>query len=95
MVALPASPPEPAIIPAAAGAALTGERWTISPAGLSSFRSGLAAPLAMAEIELADGSTAMGVHCIEPTAPDARDITEFGDWRAYLRYLTATRPMSG
>jgi allophanate hydrolase len=94
MVALPTDPPKPGILPVADGAPLLGERWTISPAGLDSFLAGLAGPQSLGEIELEDGSTAVGVHCTPLAAANARDITEFGDWRAYLRYLTATRPMS-
>lgn len=95
MVALPTSPPKPGILPVAEGAPLAGERWTISPAGLGLFLAGLAGPMTLGEIELEDGSTAVGVYCTTHAATSARDITEFGDWRAYLRYLTATRPMSG
>ncbi|TNC22631.1 allophanate hydrolase-related protein [Amycolatopsis alkalitolerans] len=95
MVALPTSPPEPGILPAAEGAPLTGERWTISPAGFDGFRVGVPGPMTLGEIELEDGTTAAGFPCAPPGAAGARDITEFGDWRAYLRHLTATRPMSG
>ncbi|WP_236791699.1 hypothetical protein [Amycolatopsis sp. GM8] len=93
LYALPSSPPKPGVRPVTHGAPLAGERWTISPAGLGSLRAGLPG-LTLAEIELADGSTAAGFHCTARAAAKARDITEFGDWRAYLRYLTATRPMS-
>jgi hypothetical protein len=93
MVALPTNPPEPGILAAVEGTALTGERWTISPAGLEAFLDGLPGPVTAGEIELEDGSTAAGLHCSPPEG--ARDISEFGDWRAYLRHLTATRPMSG
>ncbi|GAB2958415.1 hypothetical protein LWP59_11150 [Amycolatopsis acidiphila] len=94
MVALPTSPPQPGILPVAGGAPLAGERWTISPAGLGSFLDGLPQPMRPGEIELADGSTAMSFHCGVPAGAHARDITRFDDWRAYLRHLTATRPMS-
>ncbi|MBB2935456.1 hypothetical protein FHX82_002510 [Amycolatopsis bartoniae] len=89
MVALPGN--QPGILPAAQGSVLTGERWTISPAGLEKFLAGQPP----AEIELEDGDTAIGLHCTTEAAGSCRDITEFGDWRAYLRYLTAIRPMSG
>jgi len=91
MVALPTSPPRPGI--AAGNAALTGERWTISPAGLGLFLAGLAEPMALGEIELDDGSTAVGFQCDAAAATEAKDITSFGGWRAYLRHLTATRPL--
>lgn len=94
MVALPASPPRPGIVCAGEGAALVGERWTISPAGLGHFIVGLPEAIAPGEIELADGSTAVGFPCDTAVAATAKDITEFGDWRAYLRHLTANRPMT-
>jgi allophanate hydrolase len=93
MVALPARMPQPGVVRAKAGAALTGERWTISPGGLGRFLAGLPEPLVLGEIELAGGATAVGVQCTAETAATAKDITEFGDWRAYLRHLTATRPL--
>lgn len=81
--------PEPGIVATAGGAALTGERWTISPDGCTTFLDGRTP----SEIELADGTTAIATLCTP--ARNARDITEFGEWRAYLRHLTATRPMCG
>ncbi|HET6501839.1 MAG TPA: allophanate hydrolase [Amycolatopsis sp.] len=92
MVALPGTP-QPGVVRAKPGAALTGERWTISPGGLGRFLAGLPEPLVLGEIELEDGGTAIGVQCTAETAATAKDITEFGDWRAYLRHLTATRPL--
>lgn len=86
---------QPGILSVAEGAPLVGERWTISPAGLGRFLAGLSGPLSLGEIELDDGSTAIGFHCEQQAAAGAVDITEFRDWRAYLRYVTATRPMTG
>jgi allophanate hydrolase len=91
MVALPTTPPKPGILRSAEGASLIGERWTISPAGLGHFLAGLPAPMSLGEIELDDGSSAVGFHCDPTAAAAALDITEFGSWRAYLRHLTATR----
>ncbi|GLY69378.1 allophanate hydrolase-related protein [Amycolatopsis taiwanensis] len=93
MVALPTVPPTPGIVRACPGAALAGERWTISPAGLERFLAGLPEAMAPYEIELEGGGTALGFQCDAGQAAGAKDITKFGDWRAYLRHLTATRPM--
>lgn len=93
MVALPTVPPTPGIVRASPGAVLAGERWTISPAGLDRFLAGLPEGMTKAEIELEDGSTALGFRCDADHVAEAKDITKFGDWRAYLRHLTATRPM--
>lgn len=93
MVVLPDC--RPGVLPATDGAALTGERWTLSPAALGWFLAGLERPFTLGELELEDGDTAVGCHCAAAAAEEGRDITAFGDWRAYLRHLTATRPMSG
>ncbi|KAA9153784.1 hypothetical protein FPZ12_033600 [Amycolatopsis acidicola] len=93
MVALPDK--QPGVLPVAEGAPLVGERWKLSPAGLGRFLTGLSGPMSVGEIELADGSKVLGLRCDQHAAASARDITEFGDWRAYLRYVTATRPMTG
>ena len=101
MVALPDR--QPGILPAADatdatdatdGAALLGERWLISPGGLGRFLAGLPAPMTLGAIDLEDGATAVGLCCQTP-GPGAVDITEFGEWRAYLRHLTANRPGLG
>ncbi|HKS49558.1 MAG TPA: allophanate hydrolase [Amycolatopsis sp.] len=94
MVALPVTPPEAGIVRTCPGAALSGERWTISPAGLGRFLAALGEPMGLGEIELEDGSTAIGFRCDTTLAAAGKDITEFGCWRAYLRHLTATRPMT-
>ncbi|NKQ58717.1 allophanate hydrolase [Amycolatopsis sp. K13G38] len=93
MVALPGSAPQPGIVRVPDGASLTGERWTLSPGALGRFLAQPRAPLTAGEIELDDGTTAIGFHCDPQAASSGPDITAFGDWRAYLRYLTATRPM--
>lgn len=91
MVALPTVPPTPGIVRARPGAALAGERWTISPAGLERFLAGLPEGTVPGEIKLEGGSVARGFHCDADQAVAAKDITKFGDWRAYLRHLTAIR----
>lgn len=93
MVALPTVPPTPGIVRARPGAALAGERWTISPAGLERFLTGLPEGTVPCEIELEGGGTTLGFHCDAEHAAAAKDITKFGDWRAYLRHLTAMRPL--
>jgi allophanate hydrolase len=76
------------------GAALEGERWTISPGGLGLFLTELAAPLTLGPITLAGGGSALGVLCDPVAASDAPDITKFGGWRAYLRHLSIFRSRS-
>lgn len=91
MVVLPGDPPFAGIVPASRGAALAGERWTLSPAALGRFLTGLPEPLTLGGLELEDGGSAIGLQCAAPVAQRMKDITEFGCWRAYLRYRSATR----
>jgi len=93
MVALPGATPRPGVVRVPEGASLTGERWTLSPGALGRFLADLPEPLTAGEIELDDGTTALGLRCDPQAASSAPDITAFGDWRAYLRHRTATRPM--
>jgi len=85
MVVLPGEPPKPGVLRTAAdGAALRGERWTLSPSALGRFLAGLPAPMTLGAIELADGTTAVGFQCDPVAAAGAPDITGHGGWLAYL-----------
>ncbi|MGW4589594.1 allophanate hydrolase-related protein [Amycolatopsis thermoflava] len=70
------------------GAALLGERWLLAPGSLARFRAALPPPMTLGPVELDDGETATALLNHPASGPD---ITEFGDWRAYLRHRTATR----
>ena len=88
MVALPTEPPKPGILRAASGgAALAGERWTLSPAGLGRFVAALPAPMSLGMISLADGGSALGFQCDPVAAASGWEITEHGSWTAYLATL--------
>ncbi|MDT7746676.1 MAG: allophanate hydrolase [Pseudonocardiales bacterium] len=91
MFALPTEPPKPGVLRVAAGgAALPGERWTLSPAALGRFLAGLPAPMSLGVIELDDGGTVLGFHCNSVAAEAGVDITHHGGWPAYL----ASAPLS-
>ena len=88
MVALPTEPPKPGILRAASGgAALAGERWTLSPAALGRFLAALPAPMSLGVISLADGGAALGFQCDPVAAASGQEITEHGSWTAYLATL--------
>lgn len=71
----------PAVVRSTDGAELPGELWRMSPLALSSLLQSIAAPLALGEIELADGSSTIGFTAsVDLTQPD---ITECGGWRAF------------
>lgn len=74
------------------GAAIEVEVWSLPLSQLGSFMAGIPAPLGIGTVELADGSWEKGFICEPYALASARDITEFGGWRAYL--ATATRETS-
>ncbi|WP_144754393.1 allophanate hydrolase [Curtobacterium pusillum] len=83
MARLATTPPKPGVWRSDAdGASIVGERWAFPRAGFADFVSGLAAPMAIGVVELADGSSVLGFLC-EPRALDgAEDVTGHGDWLA-------------
>ncbi|MEU6644838.1 amidase [Saccharomonospora sp. NPDC046836] len=94
MVALPGTPLRAGVLRAGAGGgALLAERWVVSPAGLGRFLAELPAPLSLGSIELAGGVNATGVLCDAVAAAEGTDVTSFGCWRAYLRYLSTRGPI--
>jgi len=86
LYALPTTPPKPGMlrIEAGKGAAMEVELWALSAAGFGKFVDLIPPPLSIGTIRLADGRSAKGF-LVEPAALDgARDISEFGGWRAYM-----------
>lgn len=84
MVALDTVPPKPGAYRSADGAALAGERWLVSPAGLGRFLAALPEPMLLGSIQLADGTAAVGFACDAVAAAEGQDITAWGDWLEYL-----------
>ena len=63
------------------------EVWALDEAAFGSFVAEIPSPLGIGTVELEDGSAVKGFLC-EPIGLDgARDITEFGGWRAYRQSL--------
>ncbi|MDQ1430453.1 MAG: allophanate hydrolase [Actinomycetota bacterium] len=71
------------------GAAIALEVWEFDAESLGTFLPRVPAPLAIGSVELADGSTVLGFLCESYALDGARDITEYGGWRAYR---AAARP---
>jgi allophanate hydrolase len=88
LVALHTELPKPGLVRVAArdhGAAIEVEVWELPPVGFASFVAGIPQPMAIGQVELADGTSVPGFLC-EPVAVDgARDITAYGGWKAYLQ----------
>jgi allophanate hydrolase len=72
----------------AGGEAIALEVWEFEADGLGTFLPRVPAPLAIGSVELADGSTVLGFLCESYALDGARDITDFGGWRAYRRAAT-------
>lgn len=66
------------------GAAIELEVWALPLAAFGSFMAGIAAPLSIGTVTLADGRGVKGFLVEAAAVADARDITELGGWRKYL-----------
>ncbi|MBC8132163.1 MAG: hypothetical protein H7X95_04215 [Deltaproteobacteria bacterium] len=67
------------------GGAIELEVWSLPPPAFAAFVARIPAPLCIGKIELDDGTMVSGFLCEGHAVTDARDITTFGGWRAYLR----------
>ncbi|MBR7964103.1 allophanate hydrolase [Burkholderia vietnamiensis] len=65
------------------GAPIAVEVWEMPVDAYGSFVAGIAAPLGIGTLTLADGSRVQGFLCESVALDDAQDITRFGGWRAY------------
>jgi allophanate hydrolase len=91
LVALPATlPPKPGLVRVArGGTAIAVEVWSVPEATVGSFLAGIAAPLGLGSIELADGRRVHGFLCEAHAAEGAEDISAHGGWRAWLATRSA------
>ncbi|TVQ54690.1 MAG: allophanate hydrolase [Rhodobacteraceae bacterium] len=69
---------------ASEGAAVAVEVWDIAEEAVGALMTRIPAPLGLGPVRLADGATHAGFLCEAAAAADARDITDFGGWRAFL-----------
>lgn len=86
LFALPGGPPaRPGLIRVGAGgAAIALEVWSLPPEGFGRFVSGIPSPLGIGTLALADGTSVKGFLCETIATEGARDVTEFGGWRAFV-----------
>ena len=87
LYALPGGPPRrPGLlrVEAGGGGGIDTEVWALPAAGFGDFVSGIAAPLGIGTLRLADGTTPMGFIVEAVAVGHAVDITDSGGWRAYL-----------
>jgi allophanate hydrolase len=79
-------PPKPGLLRVAPG---TGHRialelWDMPVADYGSFVALIPAPLCIGTLRLSDGDTVQGFLCEADAVAGARDISDFGGWRAYI-----------
>lgn len=86
LFALPGGPPErPAMLVDPDGdASIEVEVWDLPAETVGSFLAGIPAPLGLGRVKLDDGSEAVGFIGAAGSDRGARDITEYGGWRAWL-----------
>jgi allophanate hydrolase len=90
LFALPGGPPHrPGLVRTRdGGASIELEVWSLPRGRLGSFVTEIPAPLGIGTVTLEDGSSVQGFLCESYATADAKDITTFGGWRAYLKSLS-------
>jgi len=79
-------PPKPGLVrQSEGGSAIDVEVWALSDEAFGQFTAAVPAPLAIGNVELCDGRWVKGFVCEPCGLKDARDITEFGGWRTFLK----------
>ncbi|WP_025033633.1 allophanate hydrolase [Bradyrhizobium sp. DOA9] len=91
LYALQTTPPKPGLLRVAAGtgAAIELEIWSLSSSAFGKFVNAIPAPMAIGTIRLADGRSVKGFLVEPEVLGDARDITAYGGWRAFMKEATA------
>lgn len=84
LYALNTTPPKPGLVRAEDGNAIEAEVWELPVAAFGDFVASLPTPMAIGQVELADGTWAPGFTCERYALKKATEITEYGGWRAYL-----------
>ena len=82
-------PPKPGLlrVPGEVGPGIELEVWEMGPAELASFVEAIPSPLCIGSIELEDGETVKGFLVESYAVAGARDITQFGGWRNFLKSI--------
>jgi allophanate hydrolase len=90
LYALETEPAKPGLLRVRRGGrSIEGELWDVPPTVLAELLARLAPPLSLGPVQLADGSQPVGFQCEVSATCDARDITNFGGWRAYSQLACA------
>jgi len=90
LYALPdTTPPKPGLRRVEGGQSIIVELWQMPASAFGSFVDLIPAPLGIGNVELSDGRWVNGFICEGYALENARDVTEFGGWRAYIDALKA------
>ncbi|CAM3819669.1 allophanate hydrolase [Bordetella tumulicola] len=81
------TPPKPGLVRVTQGTSIAVEIWELSHEAFGEFVAEIPAPLGIGTLELADQRLVKGFICEPYGIEGARDVTEFGGWRAYLKHL--------
>jgi allophanate hydrolase len=86
LFALATTPPKPGLAraPGFAGPGIAVEVWSLTAQNFGRFVAALPAPMGIGQVTLQDGSIHAGFLCEAFALDGAKDITEYGGWRAYL-----------
>jgi len=88
LYALHGEPARPGLVRVpSGGAAIQAEVWTVPAERFGAFVAGIPAPLGIGKLQIEDGTNVCGFICEPLGIAGARDITEFGGWRAYRNSL--------
>jgi allophanate hydrolase len=86
LYALATTPPKPGMlrVEAGTGTSIALEVWSLSASAFGQFVAAIPPPLGIGTIRLADGRGVKGFIVEAAAIADARDISKFGGWRAYM-----------
>ena len=85
-------PPKPGLlrVQKGAGTAIEVEVWALSEAAFGRFVAAVPSPLSIGTLELDSGRSVKGFLVEAEAVADARDISSFGGWRAFMAQAKAT-----
>jgi allophanate hydrolase len=85
LFALSGSPPKPGLLRTdAGGAAIAVELWALSAENFGAFVASIPPPLSIGTLRICDGRLVKGFLVEAVAVAPAREITQFGGWRAYM-----------
>ncbi|AHY55276.1 allophanate hydrolase [Bradyrhizobium japonicum] len=92
LYALKTTPPKPGMlrVEAGTGASIELEIWSLSSSAFGKFVNAIPAPMAIGTVRLADGRSVKGFLVEPEVLGEARDITAYGGWRAYVKEAATT-----